>query len=108
LLPKSESKPAGLVDERGCRRDIRSNGRIDYFGGARSDGNRFGRRTSFFIGADPTIRNFAGALCRSRFAPDVFADALVPSRRAVIRRGDSQISFQLLAIFCTGTPAGTG
>jgi hypothetical protein len=59
---RSEFKPADLVDERGCRRDNRSNGRADYFGGACSDENRFGRRTSFFIGADLKIRNFTGRL----------------------------------------------
>jgi hypothetical protein len=48
------------------------------FSGVSSDGNGFGGRTSFFIGAGPKIRNLTGAPCRSRFAPDVFADALVP------------------------------
>jgi hypothetical protein len=33
----------------------------------------------FFIGADPKVRNFTGALRQLRFGPDVFADALVPS-----------------------------
>jgi hypothetical protein len=40
----------------------------------------------FFIGADPKVRSFTGALCRLRFGPDVFADALVPRRRVSFAR----------------------
>jgi hypothetical protein len=36
------------------------------------------KKEVFFIGADPKVRNFTGALRQLRFGPDVFADALVP------------------------------
>jgi hypothetical protein len=36
------------------------------------------KKEVFFIGADPKVRNFIGALCPLKFGPDVFADALVP------------------------------
>jgi hypothetical protein len=36
------------------------------------------KKEVFFIGADPEVRNFTGALRQLRFGPDVFADALVP------------------------------
>jgi hypothetical protein len=36
------------------------------------------KKEVFFIGADPKVRNFTGALCPLKFGPDVFADALVP------------------------------
>jgi hypothetical protein len=45
------------------------------------------KKRVFFIGADPKVRNFIGALSQLRFGPDVFADALVPSRRVVVARG---------------------
>jgi hypothetical protein len=81
LLPKATFKPAALVDERGCRRDIRSNGCTVIF----RQGSLWRKavrqkKEVFFIGADPKVRNFTGALCRLRFGPDVFADALVPRR----------------------------
>jgi len=43
-------------------------------------------RSSF--GADPKVRSFTGGVRRLRFGPDVFADALVPCRRAIARRLD--------------------
>jgi hypothetical protein len=46
------------------------------------------KKEVFFIGADPKVRSFTGALCRSRFGPDVFADALVPRRGIAARRFD--------------------
>ena len=64
-----------LVDERGCRRDIRSNGWIEFS----FRENRSGRRNEFSsFGADQLIRNFTGPQAWSRSGPDVFADALVP------------------------------
>ena len=39
------------------------------------------KKEVFFIGADPKVRNFTGAVRQLRFGPDVFADALVPRRR---------------------------
>jgi hypothetical protein len=36
------------------------------------------KKEVFFIGADPKVRSFTGALRQLRFGPDVFADALVP------------------------------
>jgi hypothetical protein len=44
------------------------------------------KKEVFFIGADLKVRNFTGALRRLKFGPDVFADALVPRRRAVAAR----------------------
>jgi hypothetical protein len=46
------------------------------------------KKEVFFIGADPKVRNFTGALRQLRFGPDVFADALVPCRRIAARRFD--------------------
>jgi hypothetical protein len=46
------------------------------------------KKEVFFIGADPKVRNFTGALCPLRFGPDVFADALVPRRGIAARRFD--------------------
>jgi hypothetical protein len=36
------------------------------------------KKEVFFIGADPKVRSFTGAVCPLKFGPDVFADALVP------------------------------
>ena len=65
-----------LVDERGCRRDIRSNGWIEFS----FLENRSGRRNKFSsFGADQLLRNFTRPrFARVRSGPDVFADALVP------------------------------
>jgi hypothetical protein len=41
------------------------------------------KKEVFFIGADPKVRNFTGALRQLRFGPDVFADALVPQAGAM-------------------------
>src|SRR5882757_10148957 len=89
LLLEANFKPAALVDERGCRRDIRSNGWTALFDRACSFRRPARQKKEvFFIGADPKVRNFTGALCRLRFGPDVFADALVPRRGIVARRLD--------------------
>jgi hypothetical protein len=67
-----------LVDERGCRRDIRSNGWIDFRESSLFQ-NRSGRRNRFSsFGAESLLRNFAGPKARLKSGPDVFADALVP------------------------------
>ena len=69
---------AALVDERGCRRDIRSNGWIDFRESSLFQ-NRSGRRNKFSsFGAESLLRNFAGPKARLKSGPDVFADALVP------------------------------
>jgi len=44
------------------------------------------KKEVFFIGADPKLRSFTGALRRLGFGPDVFADALVPRRCVVDAR----------------------
>jgi hypothetical protein len=79
LLPEADFEPAALVDERGCRRDIRSNGWIvlcesslfrktgpaeetDFLRSVRISGPQFHRAQSPFVES----------------GPDVFADALVP------------------------------
>lgn len=67
-----------LVDERGCRRDIRSNGWIDFRESSLFQ-NRSGRRNKFSsFGAESLLRNFTGPKARLKSGPDVFADALVP------------------------------
>jgi hypothetical protein len=67
-----------LVDERGCRRDIRSNGWIDFRESSLFQ-NRSGRRNKFSsFGAESLLRNFPGPKARLKSGPDVFADALVP------------------------------
>jgi hypothetical protein len=48
------------------------------------------KKEVFFIGADPTVRSFTGAVRRLGFGPDVFADALAPRRRVVALRSVSQ------------------
>jgi hypothetical protein len=45
------------------------------------------KKEVFFIGADPEVRSFTGALRQLRFGPDVFADALVPRWCIVAARG---------------------
>ena len=84
MLLEANFKPAALVDERGCRRDIRSNGRTAVFDRACSFRKPVRQKKEvFFIGADPKVRNFTGALRQLRFGPDVFADALVPQAGAM-------------------------
>jgi hypothetical protein len=88
-FPKRLFEPAALVDERGCRRDIRSNGCTALFDRACSFRKAVRQKKQvFFIGADPKVRNFTGAPCRLKFGPDVFADALVPRRGIAARRFD--------------------
>jgi len=78
-----------LVDERGCRRDIRSNGWIDFrqdllFQKGSLFQNRSGRRNRFSsFGAESLLRNFTGPKARMKSGPDVFADALVPRNVSV-------------------------
>jgi hypothetical protein len=84
LLLEANFKPAALVDERGCRRDIRSNGWTARFNRAcpfRKPVRQ--KKEVFFIGADSKVRNFTGTLRQLRFGPDVFADALVPQAGAL-------------------------
>ena len=69
------------TDERGCRRDIRSNGWIELCGAPRSR-SRFGRRNRLSsFGADLQSLGPQFHLrpsCPVKSGPDVFADALVP------------------------------
>ena len=71
-----------LVDERGCRRDIRSNGWIDFRGSSLFQ-NRSGRRNEFSsFGADFLRSAISpGPRPSVKSGPDVFADALVPPER---------------------------
>jgi hypothetical protein len=89
LFPRGRFEPAALVDERGCRRDIRSNGWIVFSQRVRSFRNRSGRRNKFSsFGADrydPQFHRRSNAQVKS--GPDVFADALVLSSRKPKRRG---------------------
>ncbi|MBN8992789.1 MAG: hypothetical protein J0H42_31510 [Rhizobiales bacterium] len=92
-----------LVDERGCRRDIRSNGWIDFRESSLFQ-NRSGRRNELSsFGAESLLRNFAGLKARLKSGPDVFADALVPrnafrsdGRAPGARRSDISKSFTCL------------
>jgi len=78
LLFEADLDRKALVDERGCRRDIRSNGWIDFRESSLSQ-NRSGRRNGFSsFGAESLLRNFTGPKARMKSGPDVFADALVP------------------------------
>jgi hypothetical protein len=79
--------PAALVDERGCRRDIRSNGWIVLREFALR--NRSGRRNWFSsFGADLWSAISSGPKPAMKSGPDVFADALVPppgqNRRCIL------------------------
>ena len=71
--------PAALVDERGCRRDIRSNGWIVLSKEFALHENRSGRRNQFSsFGADLWSAISPGSKPAMKSGPDVFADALVP------------------------------
>ena len=97
-FPEANFKPAAPVDERGCRRDIRSNGRVVVFNRVRSDENRFGGRKKF----SSSVR-----IQRSAISPALLAgwDLVLtcsptpsfPARRAVALRCHSQKSLKTLA-----------
>jgi hypothetical protein len=89
LLPKSRFEPAALVDERGCRRDIRSNGWIVFPKEFALSENRSGRRNKFSsFGADPCDPQFhRRSNAQVKSGPDVFADALVLLTPQPLRRG---------------------
>jgi hypothetical protein len=71
--------PAALVDERGCRRDIRSNGWIVLSKEFALHENRSGRRNQLSsFGADLWSAISPGSKPAMKSGPDVFADALVP------------------------------
>jgi hypothetical protein len=89
LLLESRFHLKALVDERGCRRDIRSNGWIVF------------SKASVFSDADPAEEKFFFARCGTlklrnftgrsfglevKSGPDVFADALVHKARQLCRR----------------------
>ena len=111
-MPARHTSPAvtsrnimkALVDERGCRRDIRSNGWIVFRGSSLLQ-NRSGRRNEF--------SSFGAGLRRSaispgpkpgvRSGPDVFADALVP-RNASRSLGTSMFPGALAPIARTSVP----
>jgi hypothetical protein len=64
-----------------------------HFGRVRSDETGSAEEAQYpywlsSFGADPKVRSFTGGFRRLRFGPDVFADALVPCRRAIARRLD--------------------
>jgi hypothetical protein len=83
LLPNSRFEPAALVDERGCRRDIRSNGRIVFPKGFALFETGLAEETSFLR----SVRVYCGpqfhrrSVAQVKSGPDVFADALVLLRR---------------------------
>ena len=74
--------PKAQVDERGCRRDIRSNGWIVIFKSLLFE-NRSGRRNRFSsFGADLSSAISPASRPHVKSGPDVFADALVPTAGA--------------------------
>jgi hypothetical protein len=78
-LLEAVSNPVALVDERGCRRDIRSNGWIVLSKEFALHENRSGRRNQFSsFGADLWSAISPGSKPAMKSGPDVFADALVP------------------------------
>src|SRR4051794_18719487 len=85
IASRSKFKPAALVDERGCRRDIRSNGRTVIRQRSRFSEKPARQKNAIFnywrssLGAD-FLSPQSYRLLQVRFGPDVFADALVPSR----------------------------
>ena len=69
-----------LVDERGCRRDIRSNGWIVISKGSLCRKPVRQKKQAFFVrcGSFSKVRSFTkGSLLTVKSGPDVFADALV-------------------------------
>jgi hypothetical protein len=78
LLLEADFTPEALVDERGCRRDIRSNGWIAFEEFALQNGPA--EETSFLR----SVRILRSAISPGpqslhvKSDPDVFADALVP------------------------------
>ena len=92
LLLEADFTPEALVDERGCRRDIRSNGWIVFF-----------ERSSLFSKTGPaeetsflrSVRIYGPQFHRQFWPvqsdPDVFADALVPQAGALMPGAVSKI-----------------
>src|SRR5580698_2126007 len=75
----ADFKPAALVDERGCRRDIRSNGWIVLPKGSLFRKTVRQKKRVFFVRCGSNDPQFHGALkAEVKSGPDVFADALVP------------------------------
>ena len=78
LLLEANFRLIALVDERGCRRDIRSNG-WNVISKSLLLENRSGRRNRFSsFGADHRSAISPGSKLQVKSGPDVFADALVP------------------------------
>ena len=80
-LPTADLNRKALVDERGCRRDIRSNGWIVIFGETRAPTKTGPAEETVFlrsvrISKTPQFHRTFGSNVES--GPDVFADALVP------------------------------
>src|ERR1700709_1474699 len=81
------TSPAALVDERGCRRDIRSNGWIVISMEFALSKPVRQKKLNILIGVLHSVRIQRSAvspavLAQVRFGPDVFADALVPCRHS--------------------------
>jgi hypothetical protein len=72
------SNPRGSVDERGCRRDIRSNGWIDLSKGLALERKPVRQKKQvFFVRCGSQRSAISPALAQVKSGPDVFADALV-------------------------------
>jgi hypothetical protein len=86
-LLEANSNPKALVDERGCRRDIRSNGWIT-FERVRSSKTGPAEETGFLRSVRIFVPQFHRALAPAvKSGPDVFADALVPRPPGVLLFG---------------------
>jgi hypothetical protein len=103
-LLEAVSNPAALVDERGCRRDIRSNGWIVLSKELALHENRSGRRNQFSsFGADLWSAISPGSKPAMKSGPDVFADALVPlpwlgPARQILKISQSKLSPSTAAV----------
>jgi len=92
LLFEASFRQRALVDERGCRRDIRSNGRTIV-----SRSSLFGKpvrqkKQVFFVRCEPSGSQFhRQSPAQVKSGPDVFADALVPLGRRSQRLARAQL-----------------
>src|SRR6185437_11487944 len=83
-LLEADFNPGALVDERGCRRDIRSNGWIVLSKGFALRKTGPAEETGFLRSVRISGPQFHRALAPAvKSGPDVFADALVPPKAGV-------------------------
>ena len=103
LLLEADFNRTALVDERGCRRDIRSNGWIVSFEEFASRKPFRQKKQVFFVRCGSQGPQFHRAARPSvKSGPDVFADALVPQQPA--REDARRCRFPKLPSDCSGRP----